>query len=119
MTSKDKKFPFLGLQYDQENIDVNIQTDIDEELYGKVYRDVSVKLHLPISTDSVEQTQVMIQEGIAALLYHQRVLTFKEAMESINIERRDFEERVLAKFGIAPYGNDDEDIRREVKASKK
>ncbi|MBF0474909.1 MAG: UPF0175 family protein [Deltaproteobacteria bacterium] len=65
-----------------------------------------ISIRVPINMDELGLTPGFIQESVAATLFHEGILTSKQACELIGISRREFEEDVLPKFGFTTMRND-------------
>ncbi|MBF0496034.1 MAG: hypothetical protein HQK58_05580 [Deltaproteobacteria bacterium] len=59
-------------------------------------------------------TQGLIQEAIAAVLFHKVILTMKQDRRLIGKSRREFEEEILPQFGFTTMREDPENVEIEI-----
>ena len=67
--------------------------------------------------DTVDQEYA--REALAAILYYNDVLSEKEARMMIGKTRRQFQEKIIPKFGLSMTGGTPTDAETEIEACRK
>ncbi|MBF0549179.1 MAG: hypothetical protein HQK60_01465 [Deltaproteobacteria bacterium] len=78
-----------------------------------------ISIDVPINMDELGLTQGLVQEAVAAMLYHMGTLSLKQARLLIGKSRREFEEDVLPKFGYTTMRNNPDNPAIEIDFAEK